>query len=120
MARLEIVQGDTAVLRITVLNPDGTPTNLTGYAITFTIKRSRGDLDQAAIFQGTLAGGDITIVSGNPALGLFDVTVPAAKTKVMRPNKPYYWDAQLSQSGQIFTPCNGTIFADGEITQSTS
>ena len=116
MARLSIVQGDTAVLRIAVLNPDGTPTDLTGYEITFTIKRSRGDLDQAAVFQGTKDDGDIVLV-GDPADGTFDVTVPYADTVPMRPGKPYYWDTQLEQAGLVFTPCNGLIFVDGEITQ---
>jgi hypothetical protein len=117
MARLSIVQGDTAVLRVAITNQDATPADLTGYDATFTIKRSRGDSDEAAVFQGTITDGSIVVVDADPTLGLLDVTVLAANTTQMRPGKPYYWDAQISQADQVFTPCNGTIFAEGEITQ---
>jgi hypothetical protein len=119
MTRLSIVQGDTAILRIPVLNPDGTPISLaTFHGIYFTIKRSKYDSDFAAIFQGSLEDGDIEVV-GEDADGILDVTVPHTNTVQMRPGRPYYWDVELveDETGAVATPCFGTIFAEGEVTQ---
>jgi len=121
MARLDIVQGDTAVVRVAVLNPDGTPLNLENFGITFTIKRSHGDLDAFAVFQGTLSGGEIIIVDDDTELGLIDVIISRAGSLQMRKGKPYYWDVQLEGASEevdegVFTPCSGTIFANSEVT----
>lgn len=119
MARLSIVQGDTAVLRITILDAAGSPFDLTDVDdIIFTIKRSTQDSDAAAVFQGTKTGADIVIV-GTDVEGIVDVTVPAEKTEPMRMGKPYYWDVQIRDAdGKTFTPCLGTIFVETELTRS--
>jgi hypothetical protein len=115
--RLSIVQGDTVVLQIAIKNSDDTPANLAGFDITFTIKRSRYDSDQAAVFQGTLADGDIAIV-GSDEDGIIDVTVPAENSVLIRPGKPFYWDVQLTDiDDKTYTPCAGTLYSDREVTQ---
>jgi hypothetical protein len=124
MARLDIVQGDTAVVRIAVTNPDGTPLDLTDLGITFTIKRSNMDSDAAAVFQGTLSGGEVIVV-GDEEDGIIDVVISHDSSVTMRRGRPYYWDVQLEGSTDIvdegiFTPCFGTIYASGETTSSVN
>jgi hypothetical protein len=112
--RLEMVQNDTAVFRIQLNGADGNAFNLDGWAIDFTIKRSSADDNSAAVFHGTLAHGDIALVT-TPDAGLIDVTVPAGLG--MRIGKKYYWDCQVNKDGFYFTPCSGTIFVTVEATK---
>jgi hypothetical protein len=116
MNRIELVQGDNAVFRLNITDADCVPIDLTSFSdIFFTIKRSRGDTDAAAVFAGSKVGGDIVIV-GDAVEGIIDVTIPTASTEPMRPGKPYYWDCKLEDSGDnISTVATGTVFADGTI-----
>jgi hypothetical protein len=117
MVKLFIVQGDTAILQISLTNVDCTPIDLTNYQITFTIKRSHFDTDGDALFQGTLANTDITIIGPNTN-GVIQVVIPHSNTVLMRQGKPYYWDVQLEDaSSKIFTPNFGLIYAVMEVTQ---
>ena len=115
MTRLSLVQGDTAVLRVEIQQADGSAFDLDGWAIDFTIKRSQQDSNAAAVFHGTLAGGEIVLVTTTDA-GLIDVTVPADKSVLMRIGRKYYWDCQVNKDGFVFTPCDGVIYAEGGTT----
>jgi hypothetical protein len=117
--KLFIVQGDTAIVQINLTNPDCTPIDLTNFAITFTIKQSHFDPDSDALWQGTLAHGDIVLV-GLPTAGVIQVIIPHDNTVLMRQGKPYYWDVQLEDaSNKISTPSFGVIFAIMEVTQTS-
>lgn len=114
--RIELAQGDTAIFRIAITDADDNPLDLSTVTdFFFTIKRSRGDLDQAAIWQGTSLDGDIVVVDSTPADGLIDVTIPKTITILMRPNRPYYWDCKMLIGAQVFTVAIGTAFVDGTI-----
>ena len=120
MVKLFIVQGDTGIVQIALTNPDCTPIDLTNYDITFTIKRSHFDTDADALWQGTLANNDITIIGSN-ADGLIQVVIPHDNTVLMRQGKPYYWDVQLEDAAnKISTPSFGLIYASMEVTQSVA
>jgi hypothetical protein len=116
--RLYLVSGSTSVFRLAITNPDCTPADLSNYDITFTIKRSKYDLDQSAVWQGTLADG-IEIVDGDPTAGVIDVTVPNDATINMRGGLPYFWDVKLiAVDTSTYVPIMGTIYAALEVTQS--
>jgi hypothetical protein len=118
--RLEIVQGDTAVLQLTITKADCvTPEDLTPFSkIYFTIKRSAQDPDSAALFRGTLDDGDIDVLDAEA--GSIEVTVPPSVTSLIRFGKPFYWDCQIeSDSDNLYTPKYGTIHAVNQTTRST-
>lgn len=114
--RIEFVQGDTAIFQIAITDADDNPLDLSGFVdMFFTLKRSRGDSDFAAIFAGSKINGDIDIV-GDPTDGLIDVTIPSDSTILTRPNFPYYWDCKLlAADDSIYTVATGTAFADGTL-----
>jgi hypothetical protein len=119
--RIDIVQGDTAVLKFTITKADCvTPEDLAGYsAIRFTIKRSKQDLDSAAVFQGTLADDNIAVLDPSSD-GQLEVTMPPAASLLMRSGRPYYWDLQIeADPTNVYTPQFGTIFASTETTRTT-
>lgn len=115
--RLSFPLGDDAKVCVHVVDGDGEPVqNLASFAeLTFTIKRSSGDADVNAIFQGTKTDGDIVILNP-PEDGIFEVTLPHADVGVMLVGQAYFWTAKLTSSlGAVSTPVYGPIFADSPI-----
>lgn len=71
MSTLTMTQGDVRQGTITIRDPDGTPTDLTGKRVILTAKLSR---DQAAYkFQKSSAGGGIVIADPETGVGVFNI-----------------------------------------------
>lgn len=115
--KLTIVSGDTAKLKFTVTAADcETLVDFDDYdEIVFTLKRSNQDSDAAAVWQGTLALGDIEVI--NPSTdGVCEVTVPPIPT--LRMGRNYFWDLQLKdEDGNLYTPLFGTLLATAQSTK---
>jgi hypothetical protein len=114
--RLSFPQGDDGSVCVHVKDAEGEPVDLSAFSeITFTIKRSQMDADADAVFQGTLTGGDITILSPTED-GIYQVTIPKAKSAEMMLGRPYYWTGKLTaDTGAEGTPTYGRIFAESPI-----
>lgn len=66
-----IYRGDEREATITVVNPDGTPTNLTGKRMIFTARTKRGTNSYAFQKSSTTGG----IVINDPLLGIATMTI---------------------------------------------
>lgn len=98
-ATIKVYRGDNYSLQVTVLDEGGSPIDLTGASITFSVKT---DVDAGSYsFQCTTAGGDVVPVT--PASGIFRVDVAPADTQSLDPGD-YVWDAQITLSGgEVYT-----------------
>lgn len=114
--RLSFPYGDTGEVCVHVTDSDGDAIDLAPFAeITFTVKRSMQDDDSAAVFQGTLTGGALALLTPTED-GIFKATVPAARAALMMLARPYYWTAKLtSGTGAVSTPVYGTLYADSPL-----
>ncbi len=104
------VKGDAVTFCIDVQDDDGNPIDLTPYTtMQFALKFSTQDLDQGAIFIGTLLAGDITILDPIED-GVVNVLVPAVATAQMNTYRPYYWSLRITDElNRPFTPQTGTL-----------
>jgi hypothetical protein len=116
--RLSLPYSDDGKICVHVVDSANEPIDLSPFTeITFTLKRSLQDLDSEAVFQGTLTGGNISVLTPTED-GICEVTVPASATAQLMLGKPYYWTCKLtSASGSASTPVFGTFYADAPIFQ---
>jgi hypothetical protein len=107
--------GDTQTIQIT-LEEEGEPVPLTGWTATFTAKLDKTDADNAlTTIQKTSPSGGIEFIDA--ANGVMLITLDAADTKDLEKDTTYYWDVELSQSGEVFTVAAGTMKFVQDITQ---
>lgn len=94
---LYAVVGATFTEPLTLTDRDGTPTDLTGAAITWLAKRRVDDDDDDAVITATTANGRIVIV--DPVAGGIRFSVPASVTALLEP-RGYAWTLQVHADGQ--------------------
>jgi hypothetical protein len=121
-----IVVGDNTVYKFAIYDACGINLiDLRPWVIVFTLKRSRTDPDEAAIFQGTTLSGDITIDdqtdTSHPGqgLGYCEVDVPPSASEQLRAGVRFYWAITLFDgAGNPYTPLLGIVRAVGQTTDS--
>lgn len=104
---LNIYAGDDYAADITVLNPDGTDADLTGYTAQSQIRTSLSDTspDGVAQFATSIAANVVTIT--------LDHDVSKTLTRSV-----YFWDLQvIDETGWITTLVAGQIFVTKEVTK---
>lgn len=102
-------RGDTPTLRITATNPDGTPYSLTGHTIWVTAKRSKADLDAAAVFQLSTTEGNVTVL-GAPDDNQADAVPPSADTSGLTADVQVYIGVRIkTPGGRVYTIFEGTL-----------
>lgn len=131
MAQLQMVQGDDEPLQFTVRNPDastanpeGTPTNLTGWTLWFTAypadkPRVGGVNDADAFLLAHWVAGGASLHMSVPSLvaGVVILELPAAVTKLLT-RTVYIYDLQRKNAaGKIRTIDWGTIHVKSETTE---
>jgi len=97
---LRAVVGATLQEPLAITNRDGTPTDLTGAALTWMAKRRVDDADVDAVLTATLAGGTIALV-GAATLGTIRFNVPAANMAALEANRVYAWTLQVAGGGTV-------------------
>lgn len=95
----KFIRGDSRVLKIVVTNSDGTPFNLTGCTIFFTLnineEPANDTTDTTAIIKKTATS------IPSPALGIANITLTNTDTKALSEDE-YWYDIQLKDnSGNI-------------------
>lgn len=96
----------------------GAPLNVSAYSIWCTGKRELSDLDAAAVWQVTKAGGQITVTGAGNNIAL--VNIPASATTVLTENVTLFYDVQIkSPGGDIDTVADGRIPIVLDVTQAT-
>lgn len=100
---LAFYEGDDVFIDLTVKDPDGLPTDLTGATATAQV-RSRTDSDEVlATFTGTVAGNVVHLQLPNTE----NVDMPDSAV----------WDCQIEQGGAITTLVAGTVTITQEVTR---
>ena len=94
-------RGDSLPLLISFTNSDGTPTNITGWTLFFTLKQFENDDDSLALIQKTVT------THSNPTGGQSLITIPSSSTGILG---VFPYDVQYKDTaGLILTVVRGTI-----------
>jgi hypothetical protein len=106
---LIIVPGDNGVITVTVTDGSGNAIDLTGAAITFTVKSDLGQADPG-IFQLAVGTG-IVLANQTTSPGVFTITIPAVDTAppILQPGILYQHRTRLTLSGVATTLLGGTL-----------
>jgi hypothetical protein len=119
MSTLTAIRGDDEIYELTLRQADGTPLNLVGASLWFTIKRSAEDSDAQAVTQKTIGSG-ITVMDA--AAGRADVRIAAANMAAL-PSKRIVlaWDCQVKDAnGVISTVDRGELVVEPDVTRATT
>lgn len=105
---LDYYLGDTAPIVAVLTDPDtGGAYNLTGCAITFTVKAALTDPDSSALLRKTTGAG-ISILDA--AAGRLAIYPGAAETAALSPDRHYYLDLIVRDAaGYIVTTVTGYL-----------
>lgn len=104
---LEVYKGDFLPLEIDLLNPDGTPLNLTGYIASAQIRANFGD---PVIY-------NFTAEIPAPTTGVVKLTLPSTVSAGIAPGH-YVWDFQVTDgSGNVRTYLAGDVTVFNEVTK---
>ena len=118
---LVIDQGDDEIIDITVVDPGGTPTDLTDCKLWFYVKENAADPDSAAILtKHSGASGGITIAV-DPTEGTAEVTisdVDTASLPIDQVGRKLRWALQVrdgSPAALITTLAKGTLLINRDL-----
>lgn len=118
MSNLKMYRGDTAEFRVTALDIDGEPLNLTGASAWFTAKNNTADLDNAAVFQKTIGDG-ITVV--NAVGGIMLVRLAEVDTSSITGKVFLQYDLQVKDATDgVWTVSRGVILVESDVTQTST
>ncbi len=107
----DFYRGDTKEVKVTITKADGSPFDLTGATITFTMKKDDTDPDAEAVIQKTA-------VISTPASGEALLTLTATDTN--QDTGEYFYDFQLvDSSGKVTTLLKETISVLQDVTETS-
>jgi hypothetical protein len=107
------VRGDTEIYDLTVTDSVGSPIDLTGGILQFTVKVGHSDPDILAVINKTTVSGagiDLAVQSGN-TLGMAYITLEPADTELMLAPFDYHYDVQWSTPAGIVTTVEDGVFS---------
>lgn len=109
---IKIIRGDSKSLGVT-FSSNGTPFDITGYSVFFTVKRECNISD--ANDDNALISKKVTVHS-NPTAGV--TAIPLTTSDTNQEGGIYYWDLQLvSGSGAVSSTQRGEIEFTNDITK---
>ncbi len=118
MTDLNIYRGDSKTFNLTFVDGDGSPIDLTGATIYFTIKYQDDYVNSTSDTTDALIEKDITTHT-NPTGGLSSVTIDSDDTYGLRPIT-YKFDMQLKDSlSDILTFVSGNFQIIADVTRRT-
>jgi len=110
----DFYRGDTQVYRLILKKEDGTPVDLTGSSVWFTIKRNVKDLDTEAIVQKKVDN------HVDPSNGITEIKLEPSDTNTATPGQ-YVYDFQLVKpNGDVKTLLAGKVKILADVTRSTT
>src|SRR5688572_19168045 len=109
-ADLAIYQGDDYAATVTVLNPDNTPADITGFTAQAQIRRAVADLDPVVV-------ATMTAVIASP-----DVSLSLSHDQTKSLTGRYVWDLQLTSitDASVTTILAGRVSVTAEVTRISS
>ena len=118
---LVIDQGDDEVIDITIVDPDGDPTNLTDCKLWFYVKERIADPDSAAVLhKDSGTSGGITIAA-DPTEGTAEVVIDDTDTAALAADlldRKLRWSLQVrdgSHEALITTLAKGTLLINRDL-----
>lgn len=115
---LKMYRGDTAEFRVTALDIDGNPLDITGAQAWFTAKRSTTDDDVSAVFQKTVGDG-ITITDA-PG-GIMLVRLSESDTSSVTKKEYLQYDLQVKDTGNgVWTVARGSLLVEADVTRAST
>lgn len=103
---IELYKGDYFPLRVTLVQPDLTPLNLTGYTASAQVRANYGD---PVVY-------NFTVTIAAPETGVVDLVLPSSVSAGIEPGS-YIWDFQIREpSGNTRTYIAGDITVYNEVT----
>jgi hypothetical protein len=112
MMTLTMTRGDVRDFTITVKDPDGSATDLTGKRLTFTAKLDRNS-DTAYIQRFSTDSG---IVVSDPTTGIGIMTLESADTDNLPNNSTLVWGIRLDNNpGSPITVATGTLVVTADV-----
>ena len=111
----KLERGDTRHMPFAV-TLNAAPYNLTGLYLWFTAKRKLSDADGAAVFQKTVGAG-ITLDGGTGGTG--DILIlPTNSSGLPDKMTTLYYDLQMkTATGEIYTPSQGELLFEADVTK---
>ena len=102
---IRIIRGDDELLQVTFTDENGSPIDLTGSTVFFTVKK-KSDLSQD---NDDLAVISITVTShSDPTNGITEI--PMTKTETNLDKGDYYWDLQIKDTADDISSVVKGIF----------
>lgn len=118
MARTVFVmtRGDTFIKSLELKNQLGSPLDLSGAKVMFTVKINITDPDSARLFQKNTANGGIFI--SDPVGGRLELRIDPPDTADIEGD--FFFDLQIVKADNVFTVLNGILTVLFQITQSNT
>jgi hypothetical protein len=115
---LRMYRGDTAEFRVTALDIDGNPLDITGASAWFTAKRTTSDDDLSAVFQKTVGDG-ITITDAPN--GIMLVRLAEADTASVTGREYLEYDLQVKDTSDgVWTVARGSLLVEADVTRTSA
>lgn len=115
MSNLFVTSGDSYTgerrLTVTVTDPDGSATDLTGVDLTFMVKRRRGDADDDALITKVVGAGQIEVT--NAGGGIARITLAEANTASLAGR--YYWELEADDAEGKLTLASGGFYVQADM-----
>jgi hypothetical protein len=97
MSKIDMIRGDTRTITATFVDSDGSPLDLTGGTVFFTVNASSEPTDDTA----AVVSKDVSSFAA-PTTGIATITLAAADTTNVTPGT-YWYDCQFVSSGGVVT-----------------
>jgi hypothetical protein len=111
----DMYRGDSKTFSFTFKDDAGSPIDISGQTLWFTLKANQTDSDPGVLQQNVTFPTD-----SNSAAGIGSMVIPASATGSLTPGTTYYYDFQLVDGTYITTLGSGTVTILQDITISTS
>lgn len=111
---IKVIRGDDETIDITFSNSDGTPFNITGYTVFFTVKKEC-DIDIADTTDAKAIIKKSVTSHTNPTAGQTKISLSSTDTNQLP--GIYYWDLQLVKLGVVSSTQRGEIEFTTDITR---
>lgn len=112
MEKIEVIRGDDLTIELALTEEDGTPVNLTGTTVFFTVKKKLADSDEDAVISKEVT--DHT----EPENGVAVISLDNDETDIAA--GIYHWDIQILNAGKISSINYGIFRVIPDVTRRTA
>lgn len=107
----DFYRGDTVAYKITTVNDNNAPVDITGNTYTFTIKEDVEQSDKFSPYQIRIEPSAADAIQG-----VFWIYIPASISKKLKVQR-YHYDVEMNQNGMITTLTFGNFKVKSDVTR---